>query len=70
MADDRNVLKLAASGKPDKLAADVAELRSLLPARIEYQKVMAKLQREAYDAYLAEGFTPAQALELVKELKP
>lgn len=70
MAGDRKVVSLATSGKPDKLAADVAELRDLLPARIEYQKVMAKLQREAYLAYIDAGFTPKQALELVKDLKP
>ena len=70
MADDRNVLHLATSGQPDKLAADVTELRNLLPARIEYQKVIAKLQREAYLAYIEQGFTKTEALELVKDLKP
>lgn len=70
MADDRNVLHLAATGQPDKMAADVAELRTLLPARIEYQKVMAKLQREAYLAYIEQGFTKSEALELCKEVRP
>lgn len=69
MADNPKVVNLADT-KRDKLSADVAELRGLLPARIEYQRIMAKLQREAYLAYVAEGFTPAQALTLCKELKP
>lgn len=70
MEGDRKKVVSIADTQRDKLAADVAELRSLLPARIEYQRVMAKLQREAYQAYIAEGFTPKEALELCKNLKP
>lgn len=70
VADDNRVVSIVSTGVPDKLAENVAELRRLLPARIEYQKVMAKLQREAYLAYIEQGFTKAEALELVKELKP
>lgn len=33
-------------------------------------EAMRALQRETYEAYLREGFTPRQALELVKEIKP
>lgn len=69
MAKD-NVVELVKSGDPDKVAAAVAEMRRLMPARIAYQKMMAKLQREAFEAYVAEGFSEAQALELVKSLKP
>lgn len=70
MAKSENVVELVKSGDQDKIAAAVAELRRLLPARIEYQRVMARLQREAYDAYIAEGFDEWQALELCKDLKP
>ena len=70
MADDNRVVSIATAGKPDELAAAVAELRARLPGRIEYQRIMAKLQRAAYDAYIEQGFTPKQALELVKDLKP
>lgn len=70
MAKGDNVVELVKSGEPDKIAAAVAELHRLLPARIEYQRVMARLQREAFDAYIAEGFNEWQALELVKALKP
>lgn len=69
MAKDR-VLELVKSGEPDKLAAAVAELRRLMPARVEYHRIMARMQREAFEAYVAEGFTETQALELVKHLKP
>jgi hypothetical protein len=68
MARDPKVVSIAGV-QQDKLAAQVAELRGLLPARIEYQRIMARLQRSAFDAYLAEGFTPEQALELCKALK-
>lgn len=70
MGNDRKVVHLANSGKPDKLAAAVAELRGLLPGQIEYQRIMAKLQREAYQAYITEGFSPEQALELCKSVRP
>lgn len=37
---------------------------------IEFEKILAKLQREAYLARLGAGFTPPkQALELVKGIK-
>ena len=69
MARDSKVVELVKSGDPDKLAAAVAELRQLMPARVEYHKIMARMQREAFDAYIAEGFTEAQALELVKAIR-
>lgn len=70
MTRKRPDLSLVAQGDPDSVAAAVSELRGRLPAMIEYQKVMARLQRETYEAYLREGFTPKQALELVKDIKP
>lgn len=69
MATDRKVVSLV-PGKPDKLAAAVAELRDRAPGVIEYNRIMAKVQREAYLAYVAEGFTPKQALELCKAVRP
>ncbi len=69
MGDKDNVLKLATSGQPDKITAAVAELRRMLPGQIEYHRIMAKVKREAFKAYVAEGFTDEQALDLVKALK-
>lgn len=63
-------LELVASGDPGELAKAVAEMRQRLPALIEFQRIMARVQREAYLAYIAEGFTQKQALELVKGMKP
>lgn len=68
MTDDNRVVSLVKSD-PDALAAAVAELVRKMPGMIEYQKVVARLQRSAYLAYLEEGFTAAQALELVKGIR-
>jgi hypothetical protein len=54
--------------QPDKLAAAAEKLRRELPALIQNTQMIAKLRKAQYDAYVAEGFTPAQALELVKNL--
>lgn len=70
MTRKRPDLSLVAQGNPDAVAAAVSEMRGRLPAMIEYERIMAKLQREAYLARLDAGFTPKQALELVKEIKP
>ncbi|MFC4729092.1 hypothetical protein ACFO3Q_13035 [Coralloluteibacterium thermophilus] len=71
MSDNKVVnLALVASGDPSEVAKAVGELRTRLPGMIEYQRIMARLQREAYLAYLAEGFTPKQALDLAKEVRP
>lgn len=69
MADDRNVLQLVKSGKTDELGDALAALRKAAPGMIEYNRIMAKVQREAYIAYITEGFTPAQALELCKAVR-
>lgn len=69
MKDDGKVVALV-PGKPDTLASAVAEMRDRMPGMIEYNRIMAKVQREAYLAYVAEGFTPKQALELCKSAKP
>lgn len=54
--------------KDDKAAA-LDDLRRSMPQMIEFQRAMAKLQREAYLAYVKEGFTPKQAIELVKAIR-
>ncbi len=70
MADKGNVVSLGASGKPDMLNAAIGKLRDCMPGMIEYKRIMAKVQREAYLAYIDAGFTPKQALELVKDVNP
>jgi hypothetical protein len=44
------------------------EMIANLDALIEYQTVMAKLQRSRFKALVKEGFTPDQAIELSKKI--
>lgn len=67
---DKTVVNLVKSGDPSKLDAAVAEMRERLPGMIEYQRIIAKLQRETYLACIKEGFTDKQALELAKFARP
>lgn len=41
-------------------------MRRTLPLLTEYHQLDAKIKRAKYDALLAEGFSPDQALELCK----
>jgi hypothetical protein len=50
----------------DSLKGEVEKLRRVLPLLIENNKLVAKMRRAAYEAYIAEGFTEAQALQLCK----
>lgn len=52
-----------------KLAAAVEQLRRDRDLIIAHHRELAKIQRQAYLAYIAEGFTAAQALALVKEMR-
>ncbi len=48
----------------NEIAAAGDNIRRNLDALIENQKAIAKIRRAAFLAYVAEGFTEAQALEL------
>lgn len=50
----------------NKFAALVSQFARELPAQIELCSIQAKIRREKFKAYMREGFTEAQALELVK----
>lgn len=50
----------------DKLRAAVEQMRRQLPLLIEYHQIDAKIRKARYEALIAEGFHPAQALELCK----
>lgn len=64
-----NVLQLVKTGAADKTAHAIAELRKSVPALKEYNRLIASVQRDAYEAYIREGFTSAQALELCKAVR-
>lgn len=55
--------------KPDgleKLRSAAQAMKDELPLQIEIAVTFAKIRREKFKAYVLEGFTPDQALELVK----
>jgi hypothetical protein len=62
MADGPTLVKLP--DQKNEVAAAGDHIRRHLDELIENQRVIAKIRRAAYLAYVAEGFTEAQALEL------
>ncbi len=53
------------SGK-DEMKAAIAQLKRNLPELVEHAKLIAEVKRAAYLAYVEQGFTEEQALELTK----
>lgn len=70
--DKTNVLQLVKDSVPDEIAKEMAEsLKSMktYSSNIkELQLEMAKIRKSKYDAHVAIGFTPEQALELIKDV--
>lgn len=48
------------------LAQQIAEMAELLPMRIDLERQLAKITRMKFQALVAEGFTEAQAVELLR----
>jgi len=63
-----NVTAITGSGKPDKFKEGLRYLKETLSDQLEYYQITAKLHRSKYEALIAEGFTPTEALELCKTL--
>jgi hypothetical protein len=55
-------------GDKDKTIAALEALKRGLPLLVEYQLHIAQLIRARYDGLIKEGFTEAQAIEIVKEM--
>lgn len=53
--------------KKDKDLAIMQLMRRELPAHAEKTKLFAQYKKISFDAYVKEGFTPEQALELCKD---
>jgi hypothetical protein len=58
--------KVVDIGIPDEFRAAIDQFRRKLPEMLEHAQLQAKVRRASYLAYVAEGFTEAQALELCK----
>ena len=55
-------------GDKDKMRAAVEEMKRSLPTWIEHAELTAKIRRASYEAHIAQGFTPEQALELCRSM--
>lgn len=64
MSEDRPTL--LPNAERDKARAALEQLKRNLPFLLEHAAIMAGIRRAAFLAYVAEGFTPEQALELCK----
>jgi hypothetical protein len=64
MADDGPVTLVKMPDAKNEFAAAGENLRRHLDDLIENQRTIAKIRRAGYLAYIAEGFTEAQALDL------
>jgi len=60
--------KIVNIGNQDKMKAGLEEMKRGLSTWLEYNQLIAKIRRSAYDAYIKEGFTSEQALELCKSI--
>ncbi len=54
------------SMKPEALKAQLFDLIERLPTMMEFDKQIAKLTRQKFLALVKEGFTEAQAIELLR----
>lgn len=55
-------------GEQDKLMAAIEALQRNAGAMIQYNDCLAKLRKRSYDSHITAGFTPAEALELCKNV--
>ncbi len=62
------MIKEVEFGDKDKLVAAVEQMKRSLPTIIEYQTTLSKIIRARYMALTAEGFSPSEALSIVKEM--
>lgn len=62
------MIKEVEFGDKDKAVAAVEQLKRSLPLVVEYQVAISKIIRARYMALIAEGFTPSEALTIVKEM--
>lgn len=69
MSGTRDNVHVLTREETSALAAAVEQMKRDHDLIVAHHRQLAKIQREAYLAYIAEGFTAAQALALVKEMR-
>jgi ABC-type xylose transport system substrate-binding protein len=69
MSDTRDKVHVLKREDTSALAAAVEQMKRDRELIIAHHRELAAIQRQAYLAYTREGFTPAQALELVKSIR-
>ena len=69
MSDTRDNVHLLKREERSALAAAVEQMKRDRDLIIAHHRELAKVHRQAYLAYVAEGFTPHQALELIKGMR-
>ena len=69
MSSERDNVRVLTREETSALAAAVEQMRRDRDLIIAHHRELAAIQRQAYLAYTREGFTPAQALELVKGMR-
>lgn len=69
MSNTRDKLHVLTREDTSALAAAVEQMKRDRDLIIAHHRELAAIQRQAYLAYTREGFTPAQALELVKAMR-
>lgn len=69
MSGTRDNVHVLTRVETSTLAAAVEQLKRDHDLIVAHHRQLAKIQREAYLAYVREGFTPKQALELIKEMR-
>ena len=57
-------MELLKFDKENKVKSSLSEMKRNLPDILEYSIIIAKIRKANYDAYIKEGFTKQQALEL------
>lgn len=63
--EDDNV-KQVSFGDVDKTLAQIEKMKRELPKYIEMAEIVAQIRKANFDALIKQGFTEAQALELIK----
>ena len=60
-------ISLLPTGDKNELAANLEQVKRNLPFMLEYSRIKAQLAKADFDAYVKQGFSEEQALELCKK---